>query len=89
MYSSLYMGCKSRQANLDEFFRHENHEYLPSLSDYGSIHKPTSKADFFKCLPQFTEDSNKETFEKYEAPSVDGCTIDGAALVQTNNQRIL
>ena len=28
-----YMGCKSRQANLDGFFGHENHEYLPSLSD--------------------------------------------------------
>ena len=33
LYSSLYMGCKSRQANLDGFFGHENHEYLPSLSD--------------------------------------------------------
>ena len=75
------MGCKSRQANLDEFFRHENHEYLPSLSDYGGIRKPTLKAGFLKCLPQFTGDSNKETFEKYEAASVHGCIIDDAALV--------
>ena len=28
------------------------------------------------------DDSNKETFEKYEAPSVEGCIIDGATLVQ-------
>ena len=83
--SNLYVGCRSRQANLDEFFRHKNHEHPPSLSDYGTICKPTSTADFFKCLPQFTDDSNKETFEKYEAPSVDGCIIDGAALVQMNN----
>ena len=72
------MGRKSRQANLDEFFHHENYEYPPSLSDNGSIRKPTSKADFLKYLRQFTDDSNKETIEKYEAPSVDGCIIDGA-----------
>ena len=87
LYSSLYVGCKSRQANLDEFFHHENYEYSPLLSDYGSIRKPTSKADFLKCLPQFTDDSDKETFEKYEAPSVDGCIIDGVVLVQINNPR--
>ena len=85
LYSSLYVGCKSRQANMDEFFRHENHEYPLSLSDYGSICKLTSKADFLKCLPQFTDDSNKNTFEKYEDPSFDGCIIDGAALVQMND----
>ena len=59
--------------------------FSPSLPDYGSICKPTSKADFLKCLPQFTDDSNKETFEKYEAPSVDDCITDGAALLQMNN----
>ena len=80
LYSSLYVGCRSRQANLDKFICHENHEYPPSLFDYGSTRKPTSKTDFFKCLPQFTDDSNKKTFEKYEAPSVNGCSIDGAAL---------
>ena len=85
LYSSLYVCCKSRQANPDEFFRHENHEYPLSLSDYGSICKLTSKADFLKCLPQFTDDSNKNTFEKYEDPSFDGCIIDGAALVQMND----
>ena len=85
LYSSLYVGCKSRQANMDEFFRHENHENPLSLSDYRNICKLTSKADFLKCLPQFTDDSNKNTFEKYEAPSFDGCIIDGAALVQMND----
>ena len=70
---------------MDEFFRHENHENPLSLSDYRSICKLTSKADFLKCLPQFTDDSNKNTFEKYEAPSFDGYIIDGAALVQMND----
>ena len=87
LYSSLYVGCRSRQANLDEFFCHENHEYLPSLFDYGSIRKPTSKTDFLKCLLQFPDDSNKKTFEKYEDPSVNWCSIDGAALEQMDNPR--
>ena len=66
LYSSLYEGCKSREPNLDDFFRHENYEYSPLLPDYGSIRKPTLKAYFLKCLTEFTDDSNKET---YEAPS--------------------
>ena len=49
---------------------------------YGSICKLTLKAYFLKCLMEFTDDSNKET---YEAPSVDGCIITGAALLQMNN----
>ena len=78
------MGCKSREPNLDDFFRHDNYKYSPLLPDYGSIRKPTSKAYFLKCLTEFTDDSNKET---YEAPSVDGCIITGAALLQMNNPR--
>lgn len=45
------------------------------------------KADLLKCLTQFTDDSNKETFEKYEAPSIGSCVIDGGALVRMNNPR--
>ena len=45
------------------------------------------KADLLKCLPQFTDDSNKETFEEYEASSIGSCVIDGGALVQMNNPR--
>ena len=64
------MGCKLRQRNLDEFFRYENHEYPPLLSDYAGIRKPTLKADFLNFLLQFTDDSNKEIFKRYEAPSL-------------------
>ena len=85
LYSTLYVGCKLKQAKLDEFFRHENQE--PSLSDYGSIHKPTSKTEFLKCLPQITGYSSKVIFVKYEPPRVDGCIINVAFLVQMNNPR--
>ena len=70
-----------------KFFYHENHEYPPSLSDYGSIRKPTSKVDYLKCLPQFIDDSNKGTYEKHDAPNLNGCITDGVALVQMNNPR--
>ena len=69
--SGLYEWCKSRQANVVEFFRHKNHEYLSWLSDYGRICTPTSKVDFLKCLPQFIDDSKRqftEIFGKYEVP---------------------
>ena len=52
LYSSLYIGCKLRQADVDEFFWHENHEYPPALSDYVKIQKPATKSYFLKCLYQ-------------------------------------
>ena len=33
IYSALYVACQSRQANLDHFFKHMNHEYPPALSE--------------------------------------------------------
>ena len=50
LYSSLYVGFRSRQANLGEFLCHENYEYPPLLSDYGSIRK----TDFESRFPQMS-----------------------------------
>ena len=80
LFSNLYIGCKSRQANLDDFFRHENHEYPPSLSDYGNIRKPLAKSDFLKCL--VGDGIDQEVEELFDEPSVEAALIDGAALVQ-------
>ena len=38
LFSRLYISCQTRKGNLDQFFRHENHSYHPSLSDDGSLH---------------------------------------------------
>ena len=46
LYAALYVSCQSRQANLTDFFRHENHDFPPSLSDYGTIQTLPNKADF-------------------------------------------
>ena len=77
LYSTLYIACKSRQADLDDFFCHENHDYPPALSDYGNLRRPTSKSDVLKCLSKSSEESN-------EAPPVDAYVIDGAAFVHMN-----
>ncbi|VDI60596.1 Hypothetical predicted protein [Mytilus galloprovincialis] len=44
LFSRLYIGCQSRDGNLDNFFRHENHAFPPSLSQNGTIRLET-KAD--------------------------------------------
>ncbi|CAC5355831.1 unnamed protein product [Mytilus coruscus] len=37
LFSRLYIACQSRDGNLDDFFRHENHAFPPSLSQNGTI----------------------------------------------------
>ena len=89
LYASLYVGCQSRQGNLQEFFSHENHEYPPSISEYGSIRKPLAKSDFVTIIGQEKnkDDEQLKSKDKYDSPNVDACVIDGAALVQMNQPR--
>ena len=80
LYASLYVSCQSRRGNLDDFFSHMNHEYPPSISEYGKIRKPTSKSDFLSCLPK-----DVITFER---PLVDAYVIDGPAFVHMNTPKM-
>ncbi len=57
LYASLFIACQSRDSDLAEFFKHENHNYPPSISEYGKLRK-INKSDFLKCL------------EKYSSPSL-------------------
>ena len=77
LHSTLYVACKSRQADLADFFCHENHDYPPALSDYGNLRKPTAKSDVLKCLINPSDEAN-------EAPLADAYVIDGAAFVHMN-----
>ena len=88
LYSSLYFGCNSRQANLEDFFRHENHEFPTALSENGNICKPTAKADFLDCLSNLS-DETETTFERNEAPIADVYIVDGAALVRMNAPKLV
>ena len=49
LFSKLYIGCQSRDGNIDEFFSHENQGAPPSLSDCGRIRSGT-KCDLINCM---------------------------------------
>ena len=73
LFSQLYVSCQVRNGDLDEFFRHENQSYPPSLSLFGTM-RLGSKSDLLVPLEKMSE--------KYEeAPDVDFLIIDGAAII--------
>lgn len=41
LFSWLYIGCQTRDGNLEEFFCHENQAYPPALSDCGNLYLGT------------------------------------------------
>ena len=73
LFSRLYIACQTRDRDLDNFFKHENHAYPPSLSQLGKLRFGT-KADLTDCL-------EKLCTSKGEAPVIDVFTLDGAAII--------
>ena len=49
LFSRHYIGCQTRDGNLEEFFRHENQACPPALSDGESLRLGT-KSDLLKML---------------------------------------
>ena len=80
LFARLYIGCQTRGGNLDEFFRHENQECPPALSDGGSLYVGT-KSDLLTCLEEVSE-------AKAEAPFTTCIVLDGAAIVQMLNPAV-
>ena len=62
LFSRLYISCQTHNGNLEEFFRHENQVWPPSLSDAGGLHLDT-KIVSLECLESIFETQS-------EAPSV-------------------
>lgn len=71
LFSKLYIGCQSRDGNLDDFFSHENQKYPPALSDAGKL-RLGSKSDLLSCLKG----------EHQDRPNVSATIVDGAVIVQ-------
>ena len=42
-------ACQSRDGDLNEFFRHENHPYPPALTNLGAL-RFGSKSDLLSCV---------------------------------------
>ena len=60
---------------MDNFFKHENHAWPPSLASNGMMHQ-TNKSDLMGCLESLAPKHEK-------VPNVDVKIVDGAALVHS------
>ncbi|GFO12519.1 hypothetical protein PoB_003902400 [Plakobranchus ocellatus] len=73
LFSRLYIACQTRDGNLDNFFKHENHAYPPSLSLLGKLRFGT-KSDLVECLEKYCTSCGEASF-------VDVIILDGAAVI--------
>ena len=80
LFSRLYIACQNRDGSLEEFFRHENQPWPPSLADRGEMRKG-QKADLVRCLEAL------QSKRPEEAPNVESIIIDGTVAVQMLNRR--
>ena len=75
LFSHLYITSKFRDSNLEEFFSHENHPWLSSLSENGKLNLPSKKADLMSHLKMTTLPEPPYSFNAK--------VFDGAAIVHT------
>lgn len=102
--SSFTQHCKSRQADLSDFFRHENHDYPPALADYGKIRKPhfelqlSKKVKIISGKVQHTDivfdvyqnkPRKRETGEKHGKGKVVRISIKDNALIFKKNDEVM
>lgn len=76
LFSRLYVACQSRDGNLEEFFRHENHPYPPALSNLGAL-RFGSKSDLLSCVC-----SDAQSMPDLSGIVADAMIVDGAVAVQ-------
>ncbi len=77
LFSTLYIASQVRDADLDDFFQHENQSFPSSLSDYGKLRQGT-KSDLLQCMEDLVPESDETCIA---APEVDMVVVDGAAIV--------
>ena len=73
LFLKLYIGCQSRDGDLDEFFSHENQGSPPSLPDCGRIRSGT-KCDLIHCMDKLGC--------SVESPKPTVLILDGAVCIQ-------
>ncbi|MES9882849.1 MAG: hypothetical protein ABW185_18430 [Sedimenticola sp.] len=77
LFATLYIASQVRDADLDDFFQHENQSFPPSLSDCGNLRMGT-KSDLLQCLEDLVPDDDDTSATE---PVVDMIVVDGAAIV--------
>ena len=73
----IYYLCQSRKCDLQAFFRHENKNCPPSLSQKGMLYSAV-KSQLLDILEQGRNTT-------YDQPNADTVIIDGAALINANS----
>ena len=73
LFSRLYIATRFRHGDLDNFFKHENQAYPPSLSLLGKLRFGT-KSDLVECLEKLCTSCG-------EAPVDDVIILDGSAII--------
>lgn len=74
LFSHLYIACQSRDGNLEEFFKHENQPWPPTLAHMGKL-RQGQKSDLVTCMESLSKPSSN-------IPLVDVTILDGAVVVQ-------
>ena len=74
LFSRLYIACQSREADLEQFFTHENQPEPPSISSQGRIRLGT-KSDLLHCLESLSTSVSGDVFPDVTAHIIDGATI--------------
>jgi hypothetical protein len=70
----MYVSCQNQVGDVRNFFRHENHAWLPSLAVDGSMRTSENKSDLLAPLEPFVELHR-------QVPEIDVTVVDEAALV--------
>ena len=67
LFKDFYISCQTRQGNLNMFFAHMNHDFPPSISEYGRLYHPPTKSDILDCLKSVLNTQ----LDIYNPPEVD------------------
>lgn len=74
-FSRLLISYQTREGDLDDFFKHKNQGFPPSISQNGKLRLPGKKSDLTDCIQSLSQPRTR-------APTpIDAAIIDGAAAI--------
>lgn len=76
----LYVASQTRDGSIDNYFWHENQMQPSSISDDGTLQKPTNKLNIIDCIQ-----SKYDISFNHSQPFVTVKIFDGAALIHILN----
>ena len=83
LFSRLFIACQNRVGDLDDFFRYENQEFPPSISQYNDL-RSGNKADLLKYLENKAASPSQSDPPEFELTIIDGAAIINALTPDAN-----